>query len=168
MLEWVEGITNRCLQDVLLEAYIARLHAVQDGAERYPGCKRVLDKADATIDQIRFGRYEEEQACRRAAVAVRKYTMALACASPIDRHKAAKAARDRDRGRSPRRLLERRYSSRTRLSLEIEKRLRRGYYLHFDRGDHARLTSPYGTRLELHGPRRRPRVIPGDDHFQSL
>lgn len=98
---WAEAIEDPCLRDVVLEAFVARRAAVLAGADRHRACRAALTSGDATMDQIRYGRYEGKSACRKAATAVRKYDTARECAKPTaSRHGVMERDRSRRRPRA--------------------------------------------------------------------
>lgn len=80
--EWVEGIQDTCLQETVREALVARDVAVRAGALQHRACRAVLAAADATLEQIELGKVGGKVACRKAAVAVRKYSTAVECVHP--------------------------------------------------------------------------------------
>jgi hypothetical protein len=66
---WVNNIENLCLYEVVLEALTARVSAV-----RHDGDPKMIAAGDATLEAISSGRVAGDLACRKAAVALRKYT----------------------------------------------------------------------------------------------
>jgi hypothetical protein len=91
--EWISGIEDACLREVIMEALVARFTAVQGGAELHAPCASALRSADSTMDQIRFGKYKGTPACRKAATAVRKYNTASECAHPTATRRSRKSPR---------------------------------------------------------------------------
>jgi hypothetical protein len=87
---WVDGLGDECLRDTVLEALIAKHDADKAGvdprADKDP-CASAYRSGEETLAQIKHGRYDERQACRRAATAVRKYNTARECALPTARRK---------------------------------------------------------------------------------
>ena len=82
MPDWIREIDDSCLKAVVVEALIARLSAIDNGAEDHEACNSALRSGDATMDSIRFGRVKGEEACKKAATAVRKYNTASECVVP--------------------------------------------------------------------------------------
>jgi len=87
---WVEDVTrgDPCLWEAVVEACVARYSAAHAGASASTSVD--YRSGDAILDEIRVGRVVGTAACRRAAVAVRKYTQA---------HQRTAEARDRTRAR---------------------------------------------------------------------
>ena len=77
MPDWLELIEGHCLQEILIEALVARACAVRNNAESNPRANTALVAGDKTIDQIAQGRYKGRLACKKAADALRKFTQAL-------------------------------------------------------------------------------------------
>ncbi len=82
--EWVEEIAlhNMCLYETVVEALFARHTALRNNAQQYKACAAVMRAADETLRQIAEGRIKGTVACKKAAIAVRKYTTAFECAHP--------------------------------------------------------------------------------------
>lgn len=93
--EWIVATQGEdpSLFTALYEAWWARDFAIRQGADRRGACKASFDAAEATLDQIKFGRVTGERAWKKAAVALRKYTNAADCVRPTKR-----AARNEYRG----------------------------------------------------------------------
>ena len=83
--DWVEQLADPCLWETVREALVARGSAVKAGAERHASCRAALRAADQTLDAIADGRVIGQVACRKAAVAIRKYNTAAECAAPTAR-----------------------------------------------------------------------------------
>ena len=81
--EWVENTPDACLSEALKEALLARNSAIGSGVLKSgKACKASFESAENTIEQIEFGRVHGSVACRKAATAMRKYTVAAECAEP--------------------------------------------------------------------------------------
>ena len=89
---WLKTIEDTCLSKMLIEALVARKHAIQAGALDQRDARGELKSADETIDQIAFGRFESPVACKKAADALRKYThsLDLAAGVVVFHHRAAR------------------------------------------------------------------------------
>jgi hypothetical protein len=77
---WVDALGDACLIETTKEALIARETAKRAGALENKRCREIFRSADATLDQIEFGRARDARAC--AATAVRKFTAAAGCRRP--------------------------------------------------------------------------------------
>jgi hypothetical protein len=66
---WVNDLDDACLYEVVVEALTARV-----SAERRGGNPSAIAAGDVALDLIRTGRVHGDQACKKAAVALRKYT----------------------------------------------------------------------------------------------
>lgn len=82
---WVDALDNDCLWETVREALQAKASAIRQGAEEHKACRAVMRSADKTIDAIEKGDVQGTEACKKAAVAVRKYSTALECARPSAR-----------------------------------------------------------------------------------
>lgn len=79
---WVTSLEDSCLRKAVKEALVAKDTAVDLGATRRDApreCRAAFRAADKTLDQVREGRVEGDAACRKAAVAVRKFSNAVDC-----------------------------------------------------------------------------------------
>jgi hypothetical protein len=65
---WVQAIDNACLYEVVVEALTARASAV-----RHAGKRATIAAADTTLAMVADGRVTGDRACKKAAVALRKY-----------------------------------------------------------------------------------------------
>lgn len=74
--EWVRQIDNACLQEEVREAIDARSWAIDRGAQRHPSGAKLLRIGDDILARIEDGRLDGIAACRKAAVAVRKFNTA--------------------------------------------------------------------------------------------
>lgn len=90
---WVNKLEDTCLAITVMEALFARDSAIKAGALDNEDALEILKSGDATIDQIAYGRYHGQVACKKAADALRKYQQALDKLFPMPR---------RHRGRRPR------------------------------------------------------------------
>jgi len=80
---WVFETGDECLEETLVEAYVARFKAFEAGAPRAgAACAKAFRSADVTVAAIQDGRSTGKLACKKAAVALRKYNTALECAEP--------------------------------------------------------------------------------------
>ena len=79
---WVNALDDMCLREGVREALTARETALSLGANKKQGCVGAFRSAETTLDQIEFGRVTGQAACKKAAVALRKYTNAVDCAVP--------------------------------------------------------------------------------------
>lgn len=66
---WVDELDDLCLYEVVLQALTARVSAM-----RHNGDARIIAAGDAALDAVSSGRVTGDQACKKAAVALRKYT----------------------------------------------------------------------------------------------
>jgi hypothetical protein len=85
---WVEEL-DPCLQNIIVEALVARRAAELAGAMKHAGCRAALESADLTLDMIADGRATGTIACKKAADALRKYTQALEGMMPSTRRRRA-------------------------------------------------------------------------------
>lgn len=74
--EWVRQLENSCLQEEVREAIDARSWAIDRGAEHHPSAMKLLRIGDDILAKIEEGRLRGDVACRKAAVAVRKFNTA--------------------------------------------------------------------------------------------
>ena len=75
--EWVEELENECLREILIESLFTRAKAIRFGAWSIRRVRNVILSADATVEQIRMGRYRKESdACNKATTTMRKYASA--------------------------------------------------------------------------------------------
>lgn len=65
---WVQTIDNSCLYEVVVEALTARASAI-----RHNGAPGLIRTGDATLAAVADGRVTGDRACKKAAVALRKY-----------------------------------------------------------------------------------------------
>lgn len=65
---WVDDLDNGCLHEMVVEALTVRASAV-----RHKGDPRTIAVGDQALDAIRTGRVQGDRACKKAAVALRKY-----------------------------------------------------------------------------------------------
>lgn len=79
---WVSALRDDCLTESVKEALLARNSALRSGALEDKNCAAAFRSADATIDQIEFGRVIGRVACQKATTAMRKFTVAAECALP--------------------------------------------------------------------------------------
>lgn len=70
---WAGELDDACLFEVVLEAVMARASAI-----RHAGNARAIAAGDAVLEGIKSGRVTGSRACKKAAVAVRKYNRAYA------------------------------------------------------------------------------------------
>lgn len=85
--EWVKALRDPCLKSVVKEALSARDFATDAGAERYKTCAKLLRVGDTILRSIEDGRATGPAAWKKAADALRKYTVALECAHPTARRR---------------------------------------------------------------------------------
>lgn len=83
--DWVERIDDPCLVETITEALVARRLAERLGAPDQRPCRSVFAAGDKTLDAIADGRVRGQVACRKAAVALRKFNTALECVRPTAR-----------------------------------------------------------------------------------
>jgi hypothetical protein len=76
MPAWVSKIDNECLREVVREAIDAKSWAIDRGAEKRPSAAKLLRVGDDILARIEDGRLKGDVACRRAAVAARKFNTA--------------------------------------------------------------------------------------------
>lgn len=74
--EWVHAIENDCLQNVVREAIDARSWAIDRGADKHPSGSKLLRIGDEALAAIEHGRSKGDAACKKAAVACRKFNAA--------------------------------------------------------------------------------------------
>lgn len=79
--KWIDDIDDDCLRVILEEAVVARRRVIRAGSDN-PRCRGAFRSAEATMDQLEYGRIRGAQAHKRATDAVRKYATALECATP--------------------------------------------------------------------------------------
>jgi len=84
--DWIDGLGNECLSEMLVEALVARRSAIRAGALAHRATKSIIESGDATLEQIKYGRYRGTPACKRAATIIRKYTEAMDLASEKREH----------------------------------------------------------------------------------
>jgi hypothetical protein len=65
---WVDSLDNRCLYEMVVEALTVRASAIH-----HKGDPRTIAVGDQALDEIRTGRVRGDRACKKAAVALRKY-----------------------------------------------------------------------------------------------
>ena len=90
MPAWMDRIDDTCLYEMLVEAIVARGAALRAGILQHPRCLPIFQSADETVDQIAYGRYQGQTACRKAADALRKYQQAHDCMFPPGRHRGSR------------------------------------------------------------------------------
>ena len=86
---WTDDIEDDCLFEEVAEAIVARARAVRRGAldDDAEECAKAMRSGDRTLKQIEDGRVTGEAACKKAAVALRKFATAAECARPTARRK---------------------------------------------------------------------------------
>jgi hypothetical protein len=82
MPAWVNAIDNDCLREVVREAVDAQSWAIDRGAERHPSGRKLLSVGDDILQRIEDGRLKGDAACKKAAVALRKFNTAGEHARP--------------------------------------------------------------------------------------
>jgi hypothetical protein len=75
MPEWVLKLDD-CLQNEVREAIDAKSWAIDRGADKHPSGAKLLRVGDDILARIEDGRLRGAEACRRAAVACRKFNSA--------------------------------------------------------------------------------------------
>jgi hypothetical protein len=75
MPEWVLKLDD-CLQNEVREAIDAKSWAIDRGADKHPSGTKLLRIGDEILDRIEDGRLSGSEACRKAAVACRKFNTA--------------------------------------------------------------------------------------------
>jgi hypothetical protein len=86
--EWIHELreSDPYLWEVVVEAWEARHAGVTRGAlkhaKEHPACAAAWESADVTMEAVRDGRVTGANAYKKAAVAVRKFTVAAECAHP--------------------------------------------------------------------------------------
>ena len=76
MPAWLQHIENDCLREELREAIDARSWAIDRGAEHHSSASKLLRIGDDILERIEDGRLQGATACRKAAVATRKFNTA--------------------------------------------------------------------------------------------
>ena len=76
MPSWVNAIDNQCLQEVVREAVDAQSWAIDRGAANHPSAAKLLRIGDDILLRIEDGRLSGDLACKKAAVALRKFNTA--------------------------------------------------------------------------------------------
>lgn len=74
--EWVHAIENACLYEEVREAINARSWAIDRGAKLHSSGAKLLRIGDDILARIEDGRLRDKDACRKAAVAIRKFNTA--------------------------------------------------------------------------------------------
>lgn len=82
MPAWVIAIDNDCLREVVREAVDAQSWAIDRGAELHPSAAKILRIGDEILGRIESGQLKGDTACRKAAVALRKFNTAGEHAKP--------------------------------------------------------------------------------------
>jgi hypothetical protein len=81
MPDWVRNLDD-CLQEEVREAIDARSWAIDRGAEKHSSAAKLLRIGDEILARIEDGRLRGSVACRKAAVATRKFNTAGEHAKP--------------------------------------------------------------------------------------
>lgn len=76
MPDWVHAVRRKdaCLHGILVEAYVAKMHALEEGARNYRDTRKVYDVAEAALQAIAQKQVEGRGAWKAATDAVRKFT----------------------------------------------------------------------------------------------
>jgi hypothetical protein len=74
--EWARRLENPCLQEEVREAINARSWAIDRGARNHPSAAKLLRIGDDILSRIEDGRLRGDEACKKAAVALRKFNTA--------------------------------------------------------------------------------------------
>jgi hypothetical protein len=90
--DWVGQIEDDCLASLMMEVLVARHKAIEDGANHKLACRGHFRSAEATLEQLQYGRLKGRDAWKKASDALRKYSVARECAHPTSRRHLIRGA----------------------------------------------------------------------------